>query len=117
MDLHLLTPSNKHIYYGNKGADINTDFGKLDVDNKANKGPENIFWDVAYVPPMGTYSICVIPYNFTPTPTPANPVDFTVTIAKPGVPDQVIMGTRTSQMKTIMCDLASPYYLTSFMYP
>jgi len=72
----LVTPTGGHIYFGHKGPDASTDFGQLDVDDTTKRGPENIFWDVAYVPPSGRTSSGVVPYNFTPDPTPAIPVTF-----------------------------------------
>jgi hypothetical protein len=63
------------------------------------------------------YDICVVPYNFTPDVSAANPITFTVTIARPNLPDQVIYGTRTSELATSVCTIMSPYYLTSFSYP
>lgn len=117
LDLHILTPGNKHIYYANKGPNATTDNGWLDHDDTTKRGPENIYWDSIYTPPSGTYNICVVPYSFTPDVTVANPVTFTVTIARPNLPEQVIYGTRTSEQPTSECTIMSPYYLTSFTYP
>lgn len=117
MDLHIITPNAKHIYYSNKGPNASTDFGQLDVDDTMHRGPENIFWDFGYVPPAGTYDICVVPFNFTPDPTLADPVDFTVTIARPGFPDEYVYGTRTNEQGTSVCTIMSPYYVKSYSYP
>ncbi len=117
LDLHVLTPTGAHIYYGNKGPYAGTDWGQLDVDDTTGSGPENVFWDTGYTPPTGTYHICVVPYNFTPDASANDPVNFTVKIARPGHPDQVLQGSRTSEWQTSLCSTSSPYYLTSFTYP
>jgi hypothetical protein len=117
LDLHILTPNNKHIYFANKGPNATTDFGQLDVDDTTKRGPENIFWDFGTTPPTGTYQMCVVPYSFTPDLNAANPLTFTVTMARPGFPDTIFTGVRTSEQPTPDCSVASPYYLGSFTYP
>ena len=48
MDLHLLTPCNKEIYYSSS-ARTNCG-GFLDVDVQSGGGPENIFFKDTYMP-------------------------------------------------------------------
>jgi hypothetical protein len=69
------------------------------------------------VPPSGTYNICVVPYGFDVDPSFLDPVAFTLTIAKPGQADRVIMGTREDELASSACDVFSPYFVTSFTYP
>jgi uncharacterized protein YfaP (DUF2135 family) len=66
LDLHVLDPSNNHIYYSAKEAISDGSKGQLDVDANAGsekiKNPqENIFWELD--PPQGAYKIYVVHYN------------------------------------------------------
>lgn len=117
LDLHLVTPNNKQIFWNHKGPDATTDFGWLDKDDTQKRGPENIYWDSIYTPPSGTYHICIVPWNFVPDASSQNPVTFNVTIARPGQPDQIFVGSRTNDESTTVCTFMSTYYLTSFTYP
>ena len=111
MDLHLVNPTAKHIYFGNKGPSTTTDNGQLDVDDTTGTGPENIFWASNFTPPTGTYLVCVSPYSITTSTT------YELTIKRPGRPDLVLTGTRAVSNTSSACDTASPNYVTSFSYP
>jgi hypothetical protein len=111
MDLHIVTPNNKHIYFSNKGTSVATDWGTLDVDDLSGTGPENIFWALAYTPPSGTYHVCVVPYSITPT------TSYTLTIKRPGQPDTVLTGSYSTSSATSVCTTSSPHFVTSFSYP
>lgn len=62
-DLHVLTPSGKHLFFGNR----RDDGGELDVDACVRQSfcratnVENIFWSGA--PPTGTYTVYVVNFN------------------------------------------------------
>jgi hypothetical protein len=111
MDLHVITPTGKHIYYGLLGPTASTDFGELDVDDQFGTGPENVFWASQYTPPTGNYLVCASPYNINGT------TNYTVTIKRPGQPDLVFTGTRTADNISSVCDTLSPNFVTSFAYP
>jgi uncharacterized protein YfaP (DUF2135 family) len=55
-DIYVTTPSQKLIYFKNRGPGPLTDDGFLDVDNRNGTGPENVFWNSTA--PAGTYHIC-----------------------------------------------------------
>lgn len=66
LDLHVIDPSNNHIYYSNKEAMSNGSKGQLDIDanggsDKRLNPQENIFWESN--PPTGIYKIIVVHYS------------------------------------------------------
>jgi hypothetical protein len=111
MDLYVVTPTGKKIYFGNTGPSAATDFGELDADDTIATGPENIFWNTMYTPPTGSYAVCVNPYSISGV------TNFTVTINRPAQPDIVVTGTRTLTDTSTVCTVGSPYYVTSFNFP
>jgi hypothetical protein len=122
-DIWVKTPNDKLIYWGALGPTVDTDLGQQDADSYQT-GPENVFWSSGNTPPSGTYLVCFeaygdasYPRKFIPTPSLANPVNFTITIRTPGNPDQIIQGSRTVQSKSSDCTQASPIFVASITYP
>ena len=93
VDLHLLDPSGKEIYYASRTS---TTGGQLDLDSNAacgTDGPraENIFWPDGIVVPHGEY-ILRVDYWSSCSATATN---YTVTINLRGLPPKIYTGTFT----------------------
>jgi hypothetical protein len=93
VDLHLLDPSGKEIYYASRTS---TTGGQLDLDSNAacgTDGPraENIFWPDGIVVPHGEY-ILRVDYWSSCNATRTN---YTVTINLRGLPPRIYTGTFT----------------------
>jgi hypothetical protein len=121
-DLWVRTPNNMLISFLNPEPGPFTDFGQLDRDSDA-FGPERIFWAPGTYPPVGTYHVCFNAYlapdlsrYFSPTPSEDNPVRFTVTISIPGLPEQVVHGSRTFDSSLENCSPETPTFVASFTY-
>ncbi len=72
VDLHLVTPSGEHIYYGNRGGTYTNESGEeisygLDVDSNAGCSIDNINKENIYIPAElvenGTYTVVVDMYE------------------------------------------------------
>jgi len=102
LDLHVKTPDNSHIYYGDKKA--GNSGGWLDVDmnvrHETTEPVENVFWDKC---PAGKYSIEIENYSFGPTNKERKPIKYTLTlrtkvevkIAAPGCSPEAVWGMKT----------------------
>ncbi len=93
VDLHLIDPSGKEIYYGSRTS---TTGGQLDLDSNAacgTDGPraENIFWPDGIVVPHGEYILRVDYWSSCG----ATSTNYTVTINLRGLPPQIYTGTLT----------------------
>lgn len=93
VDLHLVDPSGKDIYYG---ARTSTTGGQLDLDSNAacsTDGPraENIFWGDGIVVPHGEYILRVDYWSSCGAPS----TNYTVTINLRGQPPKIFTGTLT----------------------
>lgn len=93
IDLHLLDPSGKEIYYGARRSPTG---GQLDLDSNAgcgSDGPraENIFWGDGVIVPHGEYVLRVDNWSSCG----ANPTHYTVTINLRGQTPKIYTGTFT----------------------
>jgi hypothetical protein len=93
VDLHLLDPSGKEIYYASRTS---TTGGQLDLDSNAacgTDGPraENIFWPDGIVVPHGEYILRVDYWSSCN----ASSTNYTVTINLRGLPPKIYTGTFT----------------------
>ena len=118
-DIVVTTPTNKLIYYGNRGPTTSTDQGELDVDDMLGKGPENVFWSTSSsVPPTGTYYVCFSQYSFSPSASSTYPLAATVKIARSNNTALNFTKNFTAiYQNTIQCDSFSNTFLGSFTYP
>ena len=93
MDLHLIDPSGKEIYYASRNSPTG---GQLDLDSNAgcgSDGPraENIFWGDGIVVPRGEYILRVDYWSSCGAPS----TTYTVTINLRGLPPKIFTGTLT----------------------
>ncbi|WP_084668060.1 EGF domain-containing protein [Myxococcus stipitatus] len=116
-DLVVRTPTGKFIYYDNRGPGPSTDYGELDQDASSGLGPENIIWREGYIPPTGVYDICLKAANFSPPPSAANPLNYTVTVKRFSLPDRVFTGVITCPDVGAECHPNHPAYIGSVGYP
>ncbi|WP_395855321.1 EGF domain-containing protein [Cystobacter fuscus] len=116
-NLMVTTPGGKLISDENTGPD-NTDGGQKDQDS-TDQGPENIFWASGVTPPSGEYHICFETAGFTPSPSPENPVTYTITVRQSGKQPQTFSKSYTSSAYTFpkACSPSQPGYVTSITYP
>lgn len=82
LDLHVIDPDGKEIYYSSKEHLCQGVLGKLDIDANAGSGQtrtpqENIFWEDGKNAPIGRYKVFVDLYSKRDT---FNDIPFTVTI-------------------------------------
>jgi hypothetical protein len=101
VDLHVVTPSGREIYYAASSADS----GRLDRDDTSGTGPENVFWETS--PPAGTYLVCVNAYSIS------TPTGFRLTVARDGVTQETRTGMRTTNDRSA-CSASSPNLVTTF---
>ncbi len=90
IDLHLMDPSGKEIYYGSRNS---TTGGQLDLDSNAgcsSDGPraENIYWADGLIVPRGEYVLRVD--NWSSCGAPAT--NYVVTINLRGLPPKIFTG-------------------------
>jgi hypothetical protein len=105
VDLHVVTPGGREIYYGARTQDG----GELDRDDTTGTGPENVFW--AASPPAGSYLLCVVPFSVT------GATSFTLSIVRtPGGEVSSTRGTRSASTGNVACSRASPDFVTEFRY-
>lgn len=105
VDLHVVTPGGREIYYGARMQDG----GNLDRDDTSATGPENVFW--ASSPPSGTYLVCVVPFSVT------GPTSFTVSVVRtPGGEITSARGSRAASTGNQPCSRTSPHFVTEFRY-
>ncbi len=102
IDLRVVTPNNREIYYGAR----NFDGGTLDRDDRTGTGPENVFWSSA--PPPGTYVVCVDPYRT------AGPTNFSLTVSSSGFPPRVFSGQRSGTSRG-SCNRGSPNFVAEIV--
>ena len=93
VDLHLIDPSGKEIYYASRNSPTG---GQLDLDSNAgcgSDGPraENIFWGDGIVVPRGEYILRVDYWSSCGAPS----TTYTVTINLRGLPPKIFTGTLT----------------------
>jgi hypothetical protein len=91
IDLHLMDPSGKEIYYASRNS---TTGGQLDLDSNAacaSDGPraENIYWADGVVVPHGEYVLRVDNWDSCGAPL----THFTVTVNLRGMPPKIFTGT------------------------
>jgi hypothetical protein len=109
VDLWVVTPMGKTIYYGNAGPSSATDMGRLDVDDTSGTGPENIYWDSAYTPPSGTYIVCANTYLDSAR-------SYTLTVDKGGSMSSY-SGTSPGGLYNTACTTSSPGFIAAISYP
>jgi hypothetical protein len=93
VDLHLIDPSGKEIYYASRNSPTG---GQLDLDSNAGCGTdgpraENIFWGDGIVVPHGEYILRVDYWSSCGTPS----TNYTVTLNLRGQPPRIFTGTLT----------------------
>jgi len=93
VDLHLIDPSGKEIYYGSRTSPTG---GQLDLDSNAacgTDGPraENIYWPDGIVVPHGEYILRVDYWSSCG----ATATNYTVTLNLRGLPPKIFTGTLT----------------------
>ncbi len=93
VDLHLIDPSGKEIYYASRNSPTG---GQLDLDSNAGCGTdgpraENIFWGDGIVVPRGEYILRVDYWSSCG----ASSTNYTVTINLRGLPPRIFTGTLT----------------------
>ncbi|WP_254613994.1 DUF4215 domain-containing protein [Myxococcus sp. CA056] len=116
-DIYVKTPTGRMIYVENRGPNVGTDFGALDVDDTGGDGPENVFWAPNRTPPSGTYHVCLMAFLFSPEPTPEAPVHYNVRVRRPGQPDVDFSGSITQAVFIEECIPGDPTYVGSVAYP
>lgn len=104
MDLHVVTPAGREIYYASRMQDG----GNLDRDDTTQTGPENVFW--ASTPPPGTYLVCVVPFSISAA------TNFTLTVARAGVEGAPIRGSRATSTGNVACSRTSPHFVTEVRF-
>jgi hypothetical protein len=105
MDLHVVTPAGREIYYANTSADG----GFLDRDDTIGTGPENVFWSSNA--PSGTYLVCAVPYNISGS------TNVTVDVVRPGYTTLTFTGTRSASTGNQVCSRSSSTFIGSFTHP
>ncbi|MBW7933863.1 MAG: hypothetical protein H3C62_09685 [Gemmatimonadaceae bacterium] len=93
VDLHLIDPSGKEIYYASRNSPTG---GQLDLDSNAGCGTdgpraENIFWGDGIIVPHGEYILRVDYWSSCGAPA----TNYTVTINLRGLPPKIFTGTLT----------------------
>jgi hypothetical protein len=93
VDLHLIDPSGKEIYYASRSSPTG---GELDLDSNAacgTDGPraENIYWGDGIIVPRGEYILRVDYWSSCG----ATATNYTVTINLRGMPPRILTGTLT----------------------
>lgn len=105
VDLHVVTPGGREIYYGARTQDG----GDLDRDDTTGTGPENVFW--ASSPPSGTYLVCVVPFRVS------GATNFTLSVVRtPGGEVTTARGSRAESTGNQPCSRTSPHFVTEFRY-
>lgn len=105
LDLHVVTPGGREIYYGARTQDG----GNLDRDDTTATGPENVFW--AASPPAGAYLVCVVPFSVSAATT------FRLSVVRtPGGEALSLGGTRAASTGNQPCTRSSPNFVTEFRY-
>ncbi|NVJ05811.1 EGF domain-containing protein [Myxococcus sp. AM001] len=114
-DLVVRTPTGKVIHAGNPGPDAGTDFGALDLTASSGWGPERVIWTTSALPPVGTYDVCFKAASYSPPPSAADPVSYTVTVLRLGQPYLIYWGAVVSSDTGIDCYPGHPSHVASFM--
>lgn len=116
--LVLQTPNGKLISPSNKGPSADTDYGSYDEPINAPTGPEAIEWSSGPPPPSGTYHVCFENPGLTPPISSTNPLNFTVSVARPNQSSLVFTGSRTRDVAAQdHCQPGDISYVGSFTYP
>ena len=116
-DLVVRTPTGKLIHKGNRGPSTETDFGSMDMTATSGWGPERVIWSGSALPPAGLYDICFKAANYTPEPSFANPISYTVTVMRLGQPYLILWGAVFDIDTSIDCYPGHPSYVTTVSYP
>lgn len=116
-DLVVTTPNNKTIYYGNRGPTSDTDYGRLDVDDRTGFGPENIFWNQSFTPPTGNYHVCFQQHDLNATVL--RPITATIEVRKTLVATQTYRKTFTTRSEPLLnyCSPSLDTFIVSVNYP
>lgn len=116
-DLVVTTPNSKTIYHRNRGPTIDTDYGTLDIDDKTDTGPGNIFWNKNVTPPVGTYHVCFQRYSISATVL--RPITATVEVRKPLLATQTYRNTFTTHSEPLRnyCSPSLDTFVVSINYP
>lgn len=118
-DIVVTTPTNKTIYYKNRGPSVNTSDGQLDRDDLNGTGPENVYWSSnSSLPPIGTYYLCFEPYDIKPLISIVDPITVTYHVTRPIHPILTLTRTFFNVFKfAYNCSPLAPTFVGNFTYP
>jgi len=109
-DLHVQTPNNEHIYWGNP---IDSTGGILDVNSNI-IGPESVIWPPNTTPTTGLYHVC-FDNRDNSLGVGANYVIYFSDHGSAGLAFNGVSPIQSSD-PTADCNPSNPIYVTSFYY-